>query len=432
MIRTFLVTEATELGQETFFEGIERMRGGHSGRFDFATNSFHVTRYYEIQRHDDIAAYKVPEATEQFGRLLQDAVRLRLRSDVKVGTCLSGGMDSSTVATLAADLYQQTSDGTFSAITAVSEQESNNEIRFAEMVVKASGLDWHRVKPGYRDFADSLAHVVSAQEEPFGGPSLTMQYVVMKAARDNGITVLLDGQGGDETLLGYEKYYAAYIASTFKREGVGATLAALRASAQNNANIGPVSMAKYLVAGMFAPARYAYYKRRHRHFAFHTPCPPHLNAFARNCLNSFELQKLEIESTNLPILLRYEDKNSMAHSIEARLPFLDYRLVEMSLSLPDAYKIRNGWTKWILRNVMAGRMPGAVVWRKNKFGFEAPEHMWLSKHAPEMERMIASSPILSELTDTLALSRAMKRLDMRSRWRLYSVALWEAQFKVTC
>lgn len=406
------------------------MPGGHSGVYDLTTNKFSIQRYYEIKRREDISALGIDAAIERFGALLEDAVRLRMRSDVKVGTCLSGGMDSSTVATLASRLYRQSAGGAFAAITAVSEQESNNEARFAEMVVKASDLDWHPVKPGYRDFTDTLDAVVRAQEEPFGSPSLTMQYFVMKTARDNGITVLLDGQGGDETLLGYEKYYAAYIASSFRREGIGATLAAIRASARNNSKMGSVNMAKYLVGGMVAPARYAFYKRRHRHFTRHAARPPHLSAFARNCFDSFELQKLEIESTNLPILLRYEDKNSMAHSIEARLPFLDYRLLEMSLSLPDTYKIRDGWSKWILRKTMETRMPAEIVWRKNKFGFEAPEDIWLRTHAAEIEKVVAASPLVRELTNASALSSAMKRLDKRSCWRLYSLALWEKEFKI--
>lgn len=429
-VRTFLVADACELDDATFFDGIRRLPAGHSAIFDLTQNHLTIRRYYEVPRRADVAALNVDDAIEGFSALFEDAVRLRLRSDVKVGTCLSGGMDSSSVATVASALYRQNAEGAFGAITAVSEQESNNEAEFARMVVQSSGLDWHPVKPGYDDFVASLPQVVKTQEEPFGGPSLTMQHFVMKAARDNGITVLLDGQGGDETLLGYEKYYAAYIVSSFRNEGAAATIGALRASARNNAKMGAVNMAKYLVGGLVAPLRYAFYKRRHRHFISHMPSPPHLAAFARNCFDSFSLQKLEIESTNLPILLRYEDKNSMAHGVEARLPFLDYRLLEFSLSLPDRYKIRDGWSKWILRRAMGGRLPDAVVWRKNKFGFEAPEDIWLGRHAEEMKRVVLASPLIRELTAVNALGEAMQRLDKRSRWRLYSLALWEREFAV--
>ncbi|AHB47214.1 asparagine synthase [Hyphomicrobium nitrativorans NL23] len=430
VIRTFLVTSFSDVDDRTFFRGIRCLPGGHSATFNLTHNRFTIQRYYEVSPREDVGSLSISDAAEEFSALFEDAVRLRLRSDVKVGTCLSGGLDSSSVAATASELYRREADGRFGAITAVSEQDSNNEAHFAEMVVKSSDLDWHCTKPSYQDFVSSLPHVVRAQEEPFGGPSLTMQYFVMKAARDNGIVVLLDGQGGDETLLGYEKYYAAYIASAFRRDGIGATVAALRASARNNAKMHPVNMAKYLVGALVAPARYAFYKRRHRHFDRHAPLPAPLSAFAKSCFDSFRLQKLEIESTNLPVLLRYEDKNSMAHSVEARLPFLDYRLLELSLSLPDRYKIRDGWSKWILRKTMTGRLPEAVAWRKNKFGFEAPEDIWLTKHAAEMQRTVLTSPLLGEMASANAFSKAMQRLDKRSRWRLYSVALWEREFKV--
>jgi asparagine synthase (glutamine-hydrolysing) len=430
VVRTYLVTDASELSDATFFENVRRLPGGHNGIYNLSTNRFAVERFYELSPRDEFGSLSPDQATERFADLFDDAVRLRLRSDVRVGTCLSGGLDSSSVATIASALYRKSSRAAFSAITAVSEQESTNEAEFARKVVDASGLDWIQVRPSYRDFVDSLPKIVETQEEPYGSPSVTMQYFVMKAARDNGITVLLDGQGGDETLLGYEKYYAAYVASSVRREGVGAALAALRSISRNNAKMGPVNIAKYLIGGMVAPMRYSFYKGRHGYLRRHAPIPPHLEQFSQFCFDSFNLQKLEITSTNLPILLRYEDKNSMAHAIEARLPFLDYRLVELNLSLPDTLKIRDGWTKWILRRAMNDRMPRDIVWRKNKFGFEAPDDLWLKTHGAEMARAVQASPMLDELADMAKLKSAYGRLDKRSRWRLYSLALWEDQFKV--
>jgi asparagine synthase (glutamine-hydrolysing) len=144
----------------------------------------------------------------------------------------------------------------------------------------------------------------------------------------------------------------------------------------------------------------------------------------------FALQVLEITRTNLPVLLRYEDKNSMAHSIEARLPFLDYRAVETALSLPGDVKIRDGWSKWVLRKFMEGRLPDQVVWRKNKFGFEAPEQIWLKRHEKTMREKVIASALLSEISKPGVLQRNWSSLDDRSRWRLYSVALWEQEFAV--
>jgi len=429
-VTTYLITDRCDLGEATFFDGVTKLLGGHSLIYDLASHSFTIDRFYRLEPSKGPVP-AADDAAERLVDLLRDAVRIRLRSDVKVGTCLSGGLDSSTVATLASELYRHGGGSRFSAITAVSEQESNNERHFAEAVVNASDLDWHTVRPSYQDFHNSLPAVVEAQEEPFGSPSLTMQYFVMKAARDNGITVLLDGQGGDEVLLGYTKYYAAYIARSFREGGVAAAANAARYSMHNNASLGIGALLKYLVGGLVAPARYAYYKHQHRYFLHHPPAPAYLKQFSRACMNEIELQRLEIDSTNLPPLLRYEDKNSMAHAIEARLPFMDYRVVEASLALPFEYKMRDGWTKWILRKAMDKKMPHDVVWRKNKFGFEAPEDIWLTAHLSEMQHAVLSSQIIRSLTDTSRLKSDYPNLDKRSRWRLYSLALWENMFHVT-
>jgi asparagine synthase (glutamine-hydrolysing) len=121
----------------------------------------------------------------------------------------------------------------------------------------------------------------------------------------------------------------------------------------------------------------------------------------------------------------------MAHAIETRLPFLDYRLVEMALTLPVDYKIHDGWSKWLLRQAMVGNMPDSIVWRKNKFGFEAPEAIWLARHEEIMKETVLASPLLSTLSHRKKLEKLYPKLDIRSRFRLYSVALWEAEFGVT-
>ena len=121
----------------------------------------------------------------------------------------------------------------------------------------------------------------------------------------------------------------------------------------------------------------------------------------------------------------------MAHGIETRLPFLDYRLVEFALTLPVDYKIHDGWSKWLLRQAMIGNMPDSIVWRKNKFGFEAPENIWLAQHEAIMQEAVMTSPLIGALAKRNKLMKLYPRLDARSRFRLYSVALWGAEFKVT-
>lgn len=426
----FILTSISDHTDKTFFQGIRKLAGGHNLIYDLSRDCFTIERYYEIRRRTELESVGPEEAAEIYREVLEDAVKVRLRADVAVGTCLSGGLDSSSVASLAAVHYHAGSGRAFSAITAVSEQKSNDESSFAKLVVESGGMEWLQVKPSYEDFLGSLDAVVRAQEEPFGGPSLTMQYFVMKTARENGIPVLLDGQGGDETLLGYEKYYASYLATTWREQGISACLKAWSQASRNNTKMSGLNAAKFVVAGLMSPLRYRFYRHRHRYLTSFPPAPSHLRDFSAASWDSFALQVLEMTSTNLPVLLRYEDKNSMAHSIEARLPFLDYRAVETALSLPGSCKIRDGWSKWVLRRGMEGRLPDSILWRKNKFGFEAPEKIWLAKHAGTMRERILASPLVSEIADVKTLAANFESLDLRSRWRLYSIALWEESFAV--
>jgi len=430
LVTDFLLTSICDHTDETFFEGIRKLPAGHNLVYDLKTGSFTISRYYQIARHDHLYDATPDQAVAAFGSVLQSAVHLRLRSDVPVGTCLSGGLDSSSVASLASSHYRRESGRSFCAITAVSEQKDNDESAYAALVASAGDMEWCTVKPGYDDFVDVLPAVVQAQEEPFGGPSIIMQYFVMKTAREKKIPVLLDGQGGDETLLGYTKYYASYLATAWKEQGMGALLQARAMAGRNNADMSLLNSAKYLVACLSAPLRYRFYAWRQRYLDSIPPAPQHLTAFARATWDCFALQVLEITSTNLPVLLRYEDKNSMAHSIEARLPFLDYRAVETALSLPGNVKIRDGWSKWVLRKFMVGRMPDAVTWRKNKLGFEAPEKLWLEKHAEVMKEKVFASPLIASMSNAGRLRRVWPSLDRRSQWRLYSVALWEEAFGI--
>lgn len=426
----FILTSFSDHTNETYFRDVQKLPASHNFIFDLASRQLTISRYYEVRLNEALRSATPAESVQAYGDIFRDAVRLRLRSDVKVGTCLSGGLDSSSVAAVAARLHAQETSDPFAAITAVSEQASNDESMFARQVVEHSGLLWLPVKPTYDDFVQTLPAVVSAQEEPYAGPSISMQYFVMRQARANGVTVLLDGQGGDETLLGYEKYFAAYYAALFRRQGLLAAVAGLRRAGRNNARMNLRNSLMYLVGGLSSPARYWFYRWRHSYLRDPGPLPWFLSAFAREALNEYGLQKLEIESTNLPILLRYEDKNSMAHSIETRLPFLDYRALETALSIPTEHKIRDGWTKWILREAMKDELPESITWRRNKFGFEAPETIWLRQHLPEMQRVVADSPLLAALTHREKMLEMYPRLDLRSRWRLYSVALWERTFGV--
>ncbi len=424
LVNDFLICGLTDHTTRTFFRGIEKLAPGHWLRVDVATGNFRINRYYSLKTSPRaVSENDVPRLLHD---LLDDATRLRLRSDVRVGTCLSGGLDSSSVATLAAACHAANSNEPFFAITAVSEQASNNEEKYAVKIVERSRLRWKRTRPSYEEFAATVGTLIDVQEEPFGGPSIMMQYEVMKAARANGVTVLLDGQGGDETLLGYQRYYAAWLLDRLRQGGVGGFVSAFLAAAA----VTPVrKLAMYLLGASSAMVRERAYRWSYG-FLKNPQLPDALRRFARGARNAEVMQTLEITETSLPMLLRFEDKNSMHFAIETRLPFLDYRLVEFGLGLPVAVKLNRGWTKWPLRAAMQKDLPEDICWRKDKVGFAAPDQIWLNQHADVMYEKVLASSLVGQFADLKALRKCFHRLDTGMRWRLYCVALWQERFRI--
>lgn len=430
-VQEFLLTGMSDHTDGTFFTEIQKLPAGHNMTWFADSGKLTTQRYYRLERRPEVAKLSLEDAIASYRSLLQDAVQVRLRSDVPVGTCLSGGLDSSSVAALAAPVYQQQAGLRFSAITAISEQEDNNEERYAKQVVASANLEWLRVRPNFDDLRSKLAAVVKAQEEPFGSSSIIMQYAVMQHAREASIPVLLDGQGGDETLLGYPKYVAAYLAAQWRSEGFLGLVSGIKSASNNNTAWSLRRMSTYLAGSRFARLRYRHHAWENNYLKTIPPLPLYLRQFSDACLDDFELQRLEIERTNLPVLLRYEDKNSMAHSIETRLPFLDYRLVEFALSLHGSLKIRGGWSKWILRQCMTDQLPQQIAWRRDKLGFEAPERSWHARLLPEMKHEVLSSSMLSDIADPKKLEHRFATLPLRVQWRLFSVALWQKEFGIS-
>lgn len=428
---SFLVARVAEDLERSFYAGVRKLPGGHNLIFDLATRKFSIKRYYRLEARGDYAALDLGAAVETFQGLFRDAIRLRLRSDVRVGTCLSGGMDSSSIATLAAEAYGQQSSQAFSAITAISEDPATDESQFARRIVESSGLDWITVKPGYADFRETIDAVVRAQEEPFASTSVFMQYFVMREARRAGIPVLLDGQGGDETLLGYDRYFADHLLQSLK-DGQAAQAFGVLAGLGRNGRKGAFGALLRNLLYFHAPGlrRLA---MREQLSLFRPEFKPLICAVGGSAIpygGLFGMQKQEIERTNLPALLRYEDKNSMAHSVETRLPFLDYRLVEFATSAATAVKIQDGWGKYLLRKSMETEMPDEIVWRKHKFGFEAPESRWMQQHAEIIRVAIISSDLLNQLCSKERLTKHFAKLNPGLLWRLFSVAMWEKEFGV--
>ena len=430
VLHEFLFAGVDEPVRSTFFQGVSKLPASHSLTVRLADGTVAEAREYEIGDRPALTHADPERASREYRERLEDAVRLRLRADVPVGTCLSGGLDSSAVAALASGPYREARGERFRAITAVSEEASNDESPFARAVAMRAGLDWITVRPTIADFTAAIGDVVRTQEEPFGGPSVVMQWFVMRAARENGIPVMLDGQGGDETLLGYRRYFAAVMLELLREKGLSAMLREVAACRRNEAQLGTIGiLASMAIQGV---PRIAWLKMRLRaRWMRRVPSMPlSLHVEARAMRDVRRLQRLDVESANLPALLRFEDKNSMRFAVETRLPFLDWRSVEAAIALPTGVKLHEGWTKWPLRQAMQGTLPDEVTWRKWKVGFEAPTATWLHAHAATMRDAVLGSDLLREVSRPGWLERNYSSMHLGTRWRLFSAAAWESAFSV--
>jgi asparagine synthase (glutamine-hydrolysing) len=318
---------------------------------------------------------------------LQDAVRLCLRSDVPLGSCLSGGIDSSSIVSLvSANLHQNGgADGarvrTFSSCF---DDPTVDERAYVEYVVHTSQADSTLVFPDGQDLLEDLTALIRIHDEPVPGTSVFAQGEVFAAARNAGVTVMLDGQGGDELFAGYLTFHVFRQLDLFQNRQIRAALRewiALRRTGTPLQQSALQLLALATPERAKLPLRWAGYGRKPPHWISpqftdalgpevvwrtnQSPNPPRGRALYD--------RQLHYLFNELPALLRYEDRNSMARSIEARVPFLDHRLVELAFQLPDEHKIDAGITKRVLRQAMAGLVPEQVLSRTDKMVFETPQ-----------------------------------------------------------
>jgi asparagine synthase (glutamine-hydrolysing) len=414
--------------EDTYFEGVKSFPQSHHGYFDLGTNRLSMTRYYELALRPECGSLSLEESTRQLRSLFEDAVRLRLRSDVRVGTCLSGGLDSSATSGIASRMYHAATRERFIGIHARSIDTETDESRYARLAAEHFGVELHTVAPGTGAFLETMSDLVRTQEEPFGSPSMFMGWHVFQEAQARGCKVMLNGQGGDEVLLGYERYFAAFLTSVRPM----LVLREMRAQARNSR----LSLREVLLYRLYFTNAWLRIRRLVAR-SFLQPRWQKLCDFSavRDSARAFRdldrLQIHEIATLQLPHLLRYEDRNSMRHSIETRLPFLDYRVVEFCISIPAAHKIHDGWTKYVLRRAMEDVLPAEITWRRDKLGFQAPERTWLTDGRDLMRRTVAGSPILGELTDRARLVEQYDRLPLGERWRYFMLAIWAQEFRVS-
>jgi asparagine synthase (glutamine-hydrolysing) len=398
----------------TFHQDVFSLPPSHYIKLDNRSFRFEMHSYWDCDKETKIEITEA-DAIKKFKELLMVSVKRRLRSDVPLGTSLSGGLDSSSIASL---LFRVKGGNlplqTFSSIFPGFEKD---ESPFIELVAGKFGMDNHQVIPDAEDMIDQFEKLCYYQEEPFGSSSVYAQYKVFQLAAQNNVKVLLDGQGADEMLAGYHKYIHWYLQELFRTRPLF-MFNELKALKRNKI---PFQWGWKNYAAALFPAQAAIHlekkeSRRLLHFPDLTEAFKELYTDRQSLFKPLVIKLNDILYFNsfqsgLEELLRYADRNSMAHGRELRLPFLNHELAAFVFSLPSHFKIHDGWTKYILRKTMEDQLPREIVWRKDKTGFEPPQQTWMQNNRVQEYIMEAKRKLVKE--NVLKASVLQKKIQPR-------------------
>lgn len=372
---------------ETFYNNCTNLPHSHYIKLSVAHCSFSIKKYYDIDFSNINYSITEEKAKETFRELFYLSVSRRLRSDVAVGSSLSGGLDSSLVVCAIDELKKgtQQKQNTFSAVFP---GFIKDERKYMDYVIDKTNVSPHFVTPNDEGLINDLDKLYWHQEEPFGSSSIYVQYCVMQLAKENKVTVLLDGQGADEYLAGYHSYFNQFFTDLRTNHPAKYQFQYdeyLQLQKGNVINGVIKKDLKYIVRsripGILKPAKNALDYYNQKKFSFFSKEFFH-DHFANNSIPEYNFKELNsvlyqsIFKGGLQTLLRYSDRNSMSQSREVRLPFLSHELVDFVFSLPPYFKINQGWTKWIMRSAFDHLLPKEITWRKDKIGYEAPQKNW--------------------------------------------------------
>lgn len=443
----FLRFGLSDHGGDTFFADVRQLPAAHylEVDIDHPERASEPVRFWDadIDERLDISR---DEATRRLRDLFVDNVRLHLRSDVPVGAALSGGIDSSAIVAAMRALEPKLD---LHAFTYVCEDPQLNEQSWAEAAGARAGAVLHYIRPQAEELLDDLDALIYCQEEPFGSTSIYAQHRVFREARAAGIPVMLDGQGADELLGGYRSYLSARLASLLRG---GRLVEASKFLARSAKLPGTGGVRRLLLqsGGLLCPAAC---KTLGHKILGDGVLPRWLNAswFQERGVRPISPRRrkgrdilrtqlhLTLAQTSLPMLLRYEDRNSMAHSVESRVPFLTPPFVNFVLRLPEEYLIApDGTSKSVFRAAMRGLVPDVVLDRKDKVGFQTPEKAWLQSMGGWADKVLESEaahriPALcpAGMRDEWQRIRAGKRpFDFRV-WRWINVVRWAERFDIS-
>ena len=407
----FLDRGVSDHTNQTFFKGIYQLQP--SFYLTVVKGELIVKRYYDLKTKG--RNLNIEEAKVKFFNIFKDSVKLRLRSDVPFGSALSGGLDSSAIVSMVDYILKENGSGLISnTFSSVFDNKKYDEQEYIDEVNMGKKCIPHKISPNPIELIEDIKSLVNTQEEPFGSLSIYAQWKVMKLVSETDVKVLLDGQGADEILAGYKDSYDYYLTDLLKAFNFKKFRAEYSARKMNN----KTTLKKGVRDLVFAMIPENTKAQIYRGGNFKQKKKFH------NKLNDglyYMLYKL-----NLPAYLHNEDRNSMAYSIESRVPFLDYRLVEFSFSLPPEYKINLGMTKYIIRESLKGVLPEKIRIRKDKMGFVTPQEVWQENELkPFCDNIIRNKIFLGR---DYFKCYDFKKMDCYKLWRCISMELWLREF----
>lgn len=454
-VHDFLASGISDHTAETMFDGVLQVRGGQCVTVDATRTPLNapVQRWYPATAGE--LSISESDAADRFRELLIESVRLHLRSDVPIGSCLSGGLDSSSIVCLMSGMLgSQSGSSKINTVSACYAEKSVDEKPFMDIIVADANTEPHFIFPKAEDVFQRASEITWHQDEPFGSTSIFAQWCVFEEARRVGVKVMLDGQGADEQLAGYHSGFSYYMAALTRQRQFGQLFKTI--VERNRYHGTPVyeQIRNHLVP-LLPPGVAGLLRQQHRALTQHDWLGSDVLRARGNPKGALQLASDELGlptvtdirslcltltfGSNLAMLLHWEDRNSMAHSIEARVPFLDHPLVEFNLALGNNHKIVGGDTKRVLRRAMADILPEAVRERRDKLGFATPEQIWFRGPLRGLvedgiEKTLAMYPGLMNADGVRALAKEMldgeRPLDF-TLWRIINLGIWGERFGVT-
>ncbi len=367
---------------DTFFRGISQVPAKTSLVVCLNTGKTHAQQYWDYAPRDP-ENNNADDAIETFRSLFIDSVRIRLRSDVKVGVLLSGGLDSSAIAVVA----KGQTDKELESFSVVSEYRQFSEDRFIDLLCDKTATKNQKLLFRVPDVHELLERTVYHNDEPFGVFSVLANFRLLELIKQqNDVTVLLSGQGGDETMLGYLKYFFFFLRDLARKGQYHKAITQFLWGVLEQTTVRQFRLGE-------ARRYMRLWGNNHSHEFMR------LKSRLEPIWESPDLRERQIadlDRYSVPALTHYEDRNPMAHSLELRHPFLDHRLVNFLVNLPAQLKIKNGWTKYIMRESMS-ELPDPIRWRRDKQGFILPEELWLKGELRDFIRSVFQKSTLGEL-----------------------------------